>query len=75
MDERRKCKNDRNEEGRTTEDWGTNWNDPQTRPGRNIKKKFQITGLYDLLYMKTKERSWNKTREIQNIGIEDSQGI
>jgi len=32
------------------------------------------TGRYDLMYMKTKELGWKETQEIQNIGIEDSQG-
>jgi hypothetical protein len=36
--------------------------------------KFQRTGRYDLMYMKTKELGWKDTQEIQNIGIEDSQG-
>jgi len=36
--------------------------------------EFQRTGYYDLMYMKTKELGWKETQEIQNIGIEDSQG-
>jgi len=36
--------------------------------------EFQRTGLYDLMYMKTKELGWKETQGIQNIGIEDSQG-
>jgi hypothetical protein len=33
---------------------------------------FQITGRYDLMYMKTKELGWKEIEEIQTIGIEDS---
>ena len=36
--------------------------------------EFQRTGRYDLMYMKTKELGWTETQEIENIGIEDSQG-
>jgi hypothetical protein len=36
--------------------------------------KFQRTGRYDLMYMKTKELGWKENQGIQNIGIEDSQG-
>ena len=36
--------------------------------------EFHRTGLYDLMYMKTKELGWKETPGIQNIGIEDSQG-
>jgi hypothetical protein len=36
--------------------------------------EFQRIGLYDLMYLKTKELGWKKTQVIQNIGIEDSQG-
>jgi len=39
MDEQRKWKNANNEgrkDGITTEDWRTNWREPQTRPRRNI---------------------------------------
>jgi hypothetical protein len=37
MEERRKWKNSTTKkEGRTTEDWGTNWKVPQTRPRNNI---------------------------------------
>ena len=36
--------------------------------------EFQRTGLYDLMYMKTKELGWKDTQGIQNMGIEDSQG-
>jgi hypothetical protein len=36
--------------------------------------EFQRTGHYDLMKMKTKELGWKATQEIQNIGIEDSQG-
>jgi hypothetical protein len=28
----------------------------------------------DLMYVKTKELGWKETQQIQNIGIEDSQG-
>ena len=37
--------------------------------------EYQTTGHYDVMYMKTKEVGWKETRGIQNIGIEDSQGI
>jgi len=37
--------------------------------------EFHRTGRYDLMDMKTKELGWMETQEIQNIGIEDSQGI
>jgi len=40
----------------------------------NEIKKFQRTGSYDLMYMKTKEIGWKETQRILNIGIEDSQG-
>lgn len=33
--------------------------------------EFQRRGLYDLLYMKTKELSWKEYPGIQNIGIRD----
>jgi hypothetical protein len=36
--------------------------------------EFQRAGCYDLRYMKTKELGWKKTKGIQNIGIENSQG-
>jgi hypothetical protein len=36
--------------------------------------EFQRTGRYDLMYMKTKVLGWKETQEIQNIGIEVSQG-
>jgi hypothetical protein len=36
--------------------------------------KFQRTGRYDLMYMKTKELRWKETQRIQNIGIEVFQG-
>jgi len=36
--------------------------------------KFQRTGRYDLMYMKTKELGWKENQGIQNIGIEVSQG-
>ena len=36
--------------------------------------EFQRTGLYDLMYMKTKELGWKENQEIQNIATEDSQG-
>jgi hypothetical protein len=35
--------------------------------------EFQLTGRYDLMYIKTKELGWKETQGIQNIGIEDSQ--
>jgi len=34
--------------------------------------EFHRTG--SLVYMKTKELGWKETQEIQNMGIEDSQG-
>jgi hypothetical protein len=36
--------------------------------------EFQRTGLYDLMYMKTKELGWKENHGMQNIGIEDPQG-
>ena len=36
--------------------------------------EFHRTGRYDLMYMKTKELGWKETEEIQNTGVEDSQG-
>jgi len=36
--------------------------------------EFQRTGLYDLMYKKTKELGWKENHGIENIGIEDSQG-
>jgi hypothetical protein len=36
--------------------------------------EFQRTGRYDFMYKKTKELGGKETQEIQNIGIEDSQG-
>jgi len=36
--------------------------------------EMQITGRYDLMFMKTRELSWKETQGIQNIDIEDSQG-
>jgi len=36
--------------------------------------KFQGTGRYHLMYMKTKGLGWKETQGIQNIGFEDFQG-
>ena len=36
--------------------------------------EYQRTGCYDLRYMKTKEQGWKENQEIQNTGIEDSEG-
>ena len=36
--------------------------------------KFQETGRYHLMYMKTKGLGWKETQGIQNIGFEDFQG-
>jgi hypothetical protein len=35
--------------------------------------EFQRTGLYDLMYLKTKELGWKETQGIRNISIENSQ--
>ena len=82
MDERRKWKNVNTEEGRNNY-WRLR--NELKRATDNAKKEylenicneiieFQRTGRYDLMYMKTKELGWKETQEIQNIGIEDSQG-
>ena len=36
--------------------------------------EFQRTGLYDLMYKKTKELGWKENQGIENFGIEVSQG-
>jgi hypothetical protein len=36
--------------------------------------EFQRTERYDLMYVKTKELGWKENCEIQNVGIEESQG-
>ena len=40
----------------------------------NENIEFQRPGLYDLMYIKTKELGWNETQGIKSIGIEGSQG-
>jgi hypothetical protein len=68
-------------EGRTTED-----RIELKRATDNDKKEYlesvcdEIIGFqrperYDVMYMKTKELGWKENHGIQNIGIEDSQGI
>jgi len=82
MDERRKWKNVNTEEGRKNY---RRLRNELKRVTDNAKKeylknicneimKFQRTGRYDLMYMKTKELGWKENQGIQNIGIEDSQG-
>ena len=82
MDERRKWKNVNIEEGRKNY---RRLRNELKRATFNAKKKylenicneiieFQKTGLYDLMYMKTKGLGWKENQGIQNIGIEDSQG-
>ena len=82
MGERRKWKNVNTEEGRKNY---RRLRNELKRTTDNAKKEylenvcneimeFQRTGRYDLMYTKTKELGWKETREIQNIGIEDSQG-
>ena len=81
MDERRKRNNVNTEEGRKNY---RRLRNELKRATDNAKKEYlenicneimelQRTGRYGLMYMKTKERSWKETQEIQNIGIEDSQ--
>ena len=82
MDKRSKWKNVNTEEGRKNYQRLRN---ELKRATDNAKKEylenicneimeFQRTGRYDLMYMKTKELGWKENQEIQNIGIEDSQG-
>jgi hypothetical protein len=82
MDERRKWKKVNTEEGRKIY---RRMRNKLKRAADNAKKeylenicneimKFQRTGRYDLMYMKTKELGWKETQEIQNIGVEDSKG-
>ena len=82
MGERRKWKNVNNEEGRRNY---RRLRNELKRATETAKKeylenicneiiKFQRTGRYDLMYMKTKELGWNETQGIQIIGIADSQG-
>jgi hypothetical protein len=82
MDERRKWKNFNTEEGRKNY---RRLRNELKRATDNAKKEylenicneimdFQRTGLYDLMYMKTKELGWKETQGIQNIGIDVSQG-
>jgi hypothetical protein len=82
MDERRKCKNVNNEEGRKNYRRLT---DELKRATDNNKKEyleslcdeiieFQRVGRYDLMCMKTKELGLKENHGIQNIGIEDSPG-
>jgi hypothetical protein len=82
MDERRKWKNVKTEEGRR------NYRRLRNELKRATKKakteylenacteimEFHRTGRYDLMYMKTKELGWKETQGIQNISIEDSHG-
>jgi hypothetical protein len=35
--------------------------------------EYQRTGLYDLMYIKTRELGWKQIQGIQNNGIENSQ--
>jgi len=82
MDERRNWKNVSTEEGRKNY---RRLRNELKRSTDNAKKEylenicneimeFQRTGLYDLMYIKTKELGWRETQGILNIGIEDSQG-
>jgi len=82
MDERRKWKNVSTEEGRR------NYRRLRNELKRATEKakqgyientcteimEFHRTGLYDLMYMKTKELGWKEIQVIQNIDIEDFQG-
>ena len=82
MDERRRWKNVKTEEGRKNY-WRLR--NKLKRATDNAKKEylknmcneimeFQTTGRYDLMYMKTKELGWKETQGFQNIVIEGSQG-
>jgi len=81
MDKRRKWKNVNTEEGRRKYGRLRNQLKRVTEKARkeylenicNEIKEMQMTGCYDLMYMKTKELGWKETQGIQNIGIEDSQ--
>jgi hypothetical protein len=81
MDERRKCKNVNIEEGRKNyrrlrNELKRATDDTKKEYLENICNEimeFQRTGLYDLMYMNTKELGWKETQVIQNIGTEDSQ--
>jgi hypothetical protein len=77
MDERMKWKNVNNDEGRKNY---RRMRNELKRATDNAKKKypesicdeiieFQRAGLYDLMYMKTKELGWKENHGIQNVGI------
>jgi len=82
MDEQRKCKNVYTDEGRRNYRRLSNELKRATEKARKEYRQkafteimaFHRTGRNDLMYMKTKELRWKETLEIQNIGIEDSQG-
>jgi hypothetical protein len=82
MDERRRWRNVNTEEGRKNY---RRLRNELKRATDNDKKEylenickeimeFQRIGRYGLMCMKTKELGWKDTQEIQNIGIEGSQG-
>jgi hypothetical protein len=82
MDERRKWKNFNTEEDRKNyrrmrNELKSGTDNAKKEYLENIYKgimKYQRTGRYDLMYMKTKELGWKETQGIQNIVNEDSQG-
>ena len=80
MDERRKWKNVKTEEGRKN---CRRMRKELNRATEKAKKEYlenteileiHRIGHYDLMYMKTKELGWKETQGIENIGTEDSQG-
>jgi hypothetical protein len=82
MDERRKWKNVNNEKGRNNYRRLRNELKRATDNAKNEYMEsicdeiieFQRTGLYDLMYMKTKELGWKENHGIQNISIAYNQG-
>ena len=82
MDEWRKWKNVKNEEGR--KNYRRMRNKLKTAT-KKVKKEYlkticdksielQITGSYDLMYIKRKEPGWKENQGIQNIDVNDSEG-
>jgi len=82
MDERRKWKNVNTEEGRMNYRRMRNELIRATEKAENeyveyickVVIEFRLRDHYDLTYTNTKELGWKETQEIQNIGIEYSQG-
>lgn len=69
-------------QGRTIEELRINWQKPQTRPKKEYFDsicdkimEFQRTGLYDLMYVKTKGLDWKEKNVIQNTIVNRRQKL